>query len=379
MKTWLISKQFVDPTDIMLLGKDEEEVVKEVHDSLPSDNSVPWDLTARKQLKKLWLLCKQSTPDVSSASAASARPADDLEAALPDGVPEQIEKNWVAKHGFHLSGARMLIGGDFNRIYNCLNRRRPRELPKMDPEKFRLANEGVTGESKGMFLSEDGKVHAKKEFYSEIIAHDMLWWKVRAYLSTVCYLMIMVPDFFPLQACENFADALHDVILAPTRSNGRLTLTQCKIAWKAMISAMHVRIHQSGCTLASLTENEMFWKHHWAWHSGGRVEEPSDERPNRPTEGERRLQSSLDKAANLFRKGGGGRGGRQGGGRGGNPNGGGRKRSWGQRGQDNSQQGARNFNQNIPQPPNGGGGGGGKGQSAGQKAWNKRGRKGQGK
>ena len=70
----------------------------------------------------------------------------------------------------------------------------------MEPEKFRLANDGVTGESKGVFLSEDGTVSAKKEFYSEIIAHDMFWWKVRAYKSTVCYLMIMVPDSFPLQA-----------------------------------------------------------------------------------------------------------------------------------------------------------------------------------
>ena len=152
----------------------------------------------------------------------------------------------------------MLIGGDHNRIYNYLNKRKPRELPKINPGKFRLANEGITGESKGMFLSEDGKVSSKKEFFTEIIAHDMLWWKVRAYLSTVAYLMILTPKFFPYQACENFVDALHDVILAPTKSNGRLSLTQCKIAWMAMISAMHVRIYQTGCTLAELTENEMF-------------------------------------------------------------------------------------------------------------------------
>ena len=141
-----------------------------------------------------------------------------------------------------------------------------------------------------MFIGDDGAVTARKEFHQEIIAHDMLWWKVRAYLSTVCYLMVMVPDFFPLQACENFSDALHDVILAPTRSNGRLTLTQCKIAWKAMISAMHVRIHQSGCTLASLTENEMFWKHHWAWHSGGSAPSAGPASPSAAIANERRLQ-----------------------------------------------------------------------------------------
>ena len=46
--------------------------------------------------------------------------AKDDEENLPDGVPEAIEAAWVKKHGFHLSGARMLIGGDFNRVYDCL-------------------------------------------------------------------------------------------------------------------------------------------------------------------------------------------------------------------------------------------------------------------
>ena len=105
-----------------------------------------------------------------------------------------------------------------------------------------------------------------KKFFSEIVAHDMLWWKIRAFLTTICYLTIHTPEFFPLQACENFSDALHDVILAPHGSNQRLSLGQCKTAWNTMISALHVKIFQSGCTLASLTENDMVWKSHWAWH-----------------------------------------------------------------------------------------------------------------
>ena len=215
-------------------------------------------------------------------------------------------------------------------------KKKPKDLPKMNPEKFRLANEGITGESRGLFLGEDGSVSSQKKFYTEVVAHDMLWWRIRAFLSTVSYLTILTPDFFPFQACENFCDALHDVILAPTGSNSRLTLTQCKAAWMTMVSAFHVKIFQTHCTLASLTDNEMFWKHHWAWHSGGQSSNAGSGVPPPPaTPNERRLQSELDKTraqlnnANRWKAGGkqkGRRSGRGNGGGGGGGGGGGQKR-----------------------------------------------------
>ena len=91
----------------------------------------------------------------------------------------------MKRHGFHLPGSCLLIGGNYNRVYNCLMKKSPRMLPKMDPEKFRLASEGITGESRGLFLAENGSVAPRKEFYAEILSHDMLWWKIRAFLSTM--------------------------------------------------------------------------------------------------------------------------------------------------------------------------------------------------
>jgi hypothetical protein len=363
--------------DVALLANDEIELIKNVGDCLPTDNSVAWGLVDKKNIKKLWTFCKQAAP------ASAAGPGvpnitvsqDNEEASLPEGVPEAIEAAWVKKHNFHLPGSRMLRGGDYNRVYNCLNKKKPVELPQMNPEKFRLQSEGVTGESKGLFLSEDGTVTSQKKFFCEIVAHDMLWWKARAYLYTVCYLTILRPDFFPLQACENFVDAIHDVILAPTASGGRLTLVQCKVAWTAMISAMQVRIHQASCTLQALTENDMFWKHHWAWHSGS-GSAPSGAAPSdKPTNQERRLQSLADKAANAWGSwGGGGDGG--GGQKRGGPGGGGRQRGnrgTGKKGNGNGN-GNKNFNANVPPPPNGGKGD--RGKNAGQKAFNKRAKKG---
>ena len=205
MRDFLIKMDFLDPMDVSLIGSTESEVIKNVADSLPTDGSVPWTLTDQKNIKKLWAFSKNAAPAVqASASAPAPARAPDDEEALPDGIPEAIEKAWVTRHSSHLSGARLLIGGDYNRVYNCLMKKRPKELPKMNPEKFRLANEGLTGESKGLFLGEDGTVATHKKYYSEIVAHDMLWWKIRAFLTTICYLTIQTPDFFPFQACEIF-------------------------------------------------------------------------------------------------------------------------------------------------------------------------------
>ena len=244
----------------------------------------------------------------------------------------------------------------------------------MDPEKFRLTTEGISGESKGMVIGESGTVSVKKEYWSEIGSADQFWWKIRAYLSTVCYLTILNPDFFPFQTCELFTDAIHDLLLAPTSGGGRLPVAQAKVAWKTMIAAMHVRVHQTKCTLASLTDNEMFWKHHWAWHAGARgaaalEDSPSGATP--PTPAERRLQSQLDKLQNQQK-------------RWGNGKGDGRKRSRGNRSGnkgDGGKQtgGGANFNKNIPPAPGQQGYVAGKKTTGGQAFANRKKHKGGGK
>ena len=141
-----------------------------------------------------------------------------------------------------------------------------------------------------------------------------------------------------------------------------------------MISAMHVRILQSGCTLASLTDAEMFWKHHWAWHTGP-ASSTGDSRDESsavsPTE--KRLQSVLDRAENQIRNS--NRGGRRGGRGSWGRSGRGQKRNSNSQSQTQDGKGASQFNTQIPPKPNGRGGKG-QGKSAGQAAWQKRAKKG---
>ena len=367
-----VDKGILDPLDVTLIGDSEKEYV----DALSAAVGAAFDpLTSARRAKKLRALCAQSsaiqslTPTTPSVKSS----APDHEEPLPDGVPEAIEQAWAKRHNFNLSGHRILIGSDFNRIYNCLIKKRPREVPKMDPEKMRLTAEGITGESKGLFLSESGTVTAKKSYYAEIVAHDQLWWRIRAFLSTMSYVCILIDGFFTYQHCENFSDALHDVILAPS-GNNKLPISQCKVAWKNMISAIHVKVHQSGCSLGELTENEMFWKVHWCWQAGPRA--PPDWAPETPQTGNSSLvQSLMDQNANLKSRLG-NRGGR---------GSGGRRRN--DKGQGNGKGGDKWFNRvydesgtsssTVPPPPPPNGNGRGKGLSAGQKAWNKRPRNGQ--
>ena len=363
LRLFLVEKDLLDCQDISLLGESEKDAIATLQSALPTDGSITLDITLLKNVKKLWGMSVAATPKVQGSGGTPtvvAASVDD-DAPLPDGVPEAIEKAWVHKHGFHLSGARLLVGSDFNRVYNCLNKKKPMELPKMDPQKYRLQNEGVTGESKGLFLSETGHVSSHKALFCEIVAHDMLWWKIRAFLSTICYLTVLRPDFFPYQSCENFIDALHDMILAPTSTGGRLSIGQCKVAWMNMVSAFHVRIYQTGCSLQSLTDSEMFWKHHWAWHSAGAGSASGSAGSDGAGSAiERRLQSALDRAETKLANTGGGanwRGGRTRG-----KNGSGKRGNQGPGGGPQKKQNtggkASNFNTNIP-PSSGNGGKGG--------------------
>ena len=359
LRSVLAEKDFLDCHDISLLGESEKDVIDAVKEVLPS--GLVLDVTLSKNIKTLWGFCCAAAPNNGATGAPAVQTAqvNDDEAPLPEGVPEAIEKAWVGKYGFHLSGARLLIGSDYNRVYNCLNKKKPIELPKMNPEQFRLQNEGVTGESKGLFLSEDGHVSSHKKFFCEIVAHDMLWWKVRAFLGTICYLTVLRPGFFDFQHCENLCDALHDVILAPTANGQRLSLSQCKVAWLNMISDFHVRIFQSGCTLQSITEIEMSWKSHWAWHMGsaGTGSSSNNSGYNGPSASERRLQSLSDKIEGQMKTG--------------KENGrwrGGKRQNNG----DNAGQKRTKFNADIPKPPQGG-------KAAGRGNFTKKAKKGRGK
>ena len=119
---------------------------------------------------------------------------------------------------------------------------------------------------------------------------------------------------------------------------------------------MHVRVHQTKCTLASLTDNEMFWKHHWTWHDGPRQLPPSGDSGSAVSPIERRMQSTIDRLPNQLNNQGfvngkkrrGGRGWQQGKGK--------------QQYQGGGGKGQAQLNTNIPPLP-------GKEQSAGQKAF----------
>ena len=353
-----------------MIAGDDKSVVDAIRpETATLDSNFNIDLSAAIKIKQLWTFCKQASPDPSSQLALSSAVKDD-EDNLPEGVPEAIEKAWLAKHGFHFNGSRLLIGGDCNRVYNGLMKKKPKTLPKMDPEKFKLTNEGAAGESRGLLLTEDGRTIPKKSYYMEIHSHENFWWKIRAFMSTVCYLTILDPKFFPYQNCENFIDNLRDVLMCPSVS-GRMPLNQIKIAWKTMISSFHIKIYQESCTSCSLTGNETFWRHYWTWTGGPRAAPSADVESDGDNRQTRRLQSVLDRAENALKRqggGGGGGGGKTGGGKATQRGDRAGKRARGGKGGDGGGKG--NGGSGAPAPPPDPRGA--KGASAGSKAWARR-------
>ena len=138
-RTGLTDKDFIECHDITLLGETEKEVIESVKKCVPG--TFDFDITVTKNVKKLWQLACAAAPKAGGGPAGTSIVVANVDddAPLPDGVPEAIEKAWASKYGFHLSGARLLVGSDYNRVYNCLNKKKPMELPKMDPPEVQVA------------------------------------------------------------------------------------------------------------------------------------------------------------------------------------------------------------------------------------------------
>ena len=68
MKKWLLDNDCCECLDVALLANEEVELIKNVGDNLPSDNSVAWGLVDKKNIKKLWTFCKQATPQAASGA-----------------------------------------------------------------------------------------------------------------------------------------------------------------------------------------------------------------------------------------------------------------------------------------------------------------------
>ena len=93
-------------------GPDADTMLKTVRGEVPADVGI--DFAAGVTLKKLWSYCQSAAPAAAGQQAPVPAALDD-EKPLPEGVPEAIEKAWMRKYNFHLSGARLLSGGDHNR------------------------------------------------------------------------------------------------------------------------------------------------------------------------------------------------------------------------------------------------------------------------
>ena len=130
--------------------------------------------------------------------------------------------------------------------------------------------------------------------------------------------------------------------------------------------------------MQSITEVEMQWKSHWAWHMGSAGTGTSSNNNDRPSAVERQLQSISDRLSNQLGGKGNGRwrGGKRQQGGGGKNGGNGQGNGQGQGKKRGNGGGQSQFNNNIPPKPNGNGGKGN--MSAGRNAFAKRSKKGGG-
>ena len=117
-RKWCEDNEILDVLDLSLLCADQDKfqaiVTKAKIEDLDKESACA---------RKAWFLSRRARDsEASAAPAAGAAAADNDEMPLLHGVVENLRDLWFARHGFHLSGTRLVADSTFCRIFRGLHR-----------------------------------------------------------------------------------------------------------------------------------------------------------------------------------------------------------------------------------------------------------------
>ena len=195
---WLGEQGLKKPEDLAMVTSDEGKVEEKLVDA----SGVTFNrMIERISVAKLWLHCRQQLER--SSAMRSGKISDNLEDKLDDTICTDLETMWLTRYNFRLQGARLLTDTLLSRRYKELSSS-PRRLTILLPENARTMS---SVERRGSAAMATTMVDA--EFVS---GHDELWTRIRADCTSMCYVTIADPAFFPYEDLEKFCDRIRGYI-----------------------------------------------------------------------------------------------------------------------------------------------------------------------
>ena len=229
-----------------------------IDDKLIDPSGIQLDFGGRIAVRMAWGACRALyDPSNSSAPSSSARSGS----KMPDGVEARYRNLWKTAHGFNLSGAWLVHEDLMKKIYDGIIAD-PMYLHVPDTTTIVRKCNLSQKPTKGTLLTEGGTVEQVDHFLSPSTNLPDLFLRLRAYIMTVCFLVINKPDWFPYERALELTDFLFDSI--NLRPDGRKPNLACvNSCYLAMFGDYATRLQNERMSLEAWLAQAANWQHYW--------------------------------------------------------------------------------------------------------------------
>ena len=253
---WLVSEGILDVHDFALLAAHEDKVTPNIIDASRVTFAKLGD---KVKVSKMWWLCRASVDKLKEIKSGRHREREDD--TLDKDTEDAVKKVWNNKYGFTLSSSRLMVETLMAFRYREVHSQPPK-LSILLPESIRTLSCVQRRKEQALLFQPGKSVQCEEIIADEVGDHHALFERIRADLTTICYVAADVPDFFSYQSCEHVCDSLMAFI------HQKFGKTRAPVGFyhKAFVASMRVfcdamRIER--VTLQAITKDTSRWHHFW--------------------------------------------------------------------------------------------------------------------
>ena len=263
---FLVAQEVLTAVDFGLLGGSEESKLDTALIEVIKAGGVLLDsIQERIAVKKLWTVCRQSMVDEASKKKGSGSAG--IDEPIPEEAVIQIKSEWRLRHNFEFGAERLLVESLQGKIYRELSGS-PRRLSIYLAENLRLANSIDKHALQQVMVREGRDAKFADIIMDEVRGHFELYRRIRAFFSTVAWVMINDHQWFSFQDCEATSDRIMSFV-NQTFDNRRPPLQFYTNAWASTLQRFSDGIRTTNSSLADMVKATAQWEHLWTMYRPG--------------------------------------------------------------------------------------------------------------
>ena len=228
--------------DFALLATEEKEVATSIVAPAKAASVHAGKLKDPVAFKKLW---KRSKGENDTQTCTGE--AVESETGLSDRDRKSCESAWSEKHGYTLSPGRRLVSTQMAPMHTMSHALSPapKYFPLLPVRRMKL---------------QDGSLGAQTTDAEVQTSHNV-YLKIRAFFLSLVFVNMDQQQYFNLNAAETVNDKILNYLYA-YHSGGRPPVSFFCEAWDATARVFQLGV-RAGKPLATLTDADATWQHHW--------------------------------------------------------------------------------------------------------------------